>query len=69
MHLIIPKAMSHCGYRNLSGGGQQIIRSHEHKFKHGCNVDNRRKCDLSTTWTRYFPVDLDKYLYKYTRYY
>lgn len=41
MHLIIPNAMSQGGYRNSSGGGQQVIISQEHKFKGVCNVDNR----------------------------
>lgn len=43
MHLIIPNTTSHHGYRNLSSGGQQIIRFQEHKFKGSGNVDNREE--------------------------
>lgn len=43
MHLIIPNATSHCGYKNLLDGDQQIVRFQEHKFKSGCNMDNREE--------------------------
>lgn len=43
MHLIIPNAMSHRSYGNLSAGGHQLIRSEKHKFKDDCNEANREQ--------------------------